>query len=306
MLVLALFLLSVFYVDWRTVAAQFDSAHLKAFVFAQPFQLLTLFLVSVRLLLLCGGSRHDLRNILVGYILSVGMNTFIPGRLSEIIKISYPMKFGHLKAAQLTAAVILEKYFDAISLFLFIALGFGAAWISINPTLIYTATTVSIVAAVFLPKAVQSLALRFGLQNSKNRLFRLGSDVLDSIASVVTSLTFCYAAIITASSWLVSFASIALILNIVLPSTMTLETFLLVFSAMALGRAIPGLPGSIGTFEASIVFALMSKGYAFPESMAAALLIHASQIGISTFLALMIFTIEGAGLKPMLARMRQR
>lgn len=301
-LMLVLLLISIFYIDWRAVTAQFDIAHLKAFVFVQPFQLFALFLVSVRFLLLCGGGLHNLRNILVGYILSVGLNTFIPGRLSEIIKISYPMRSGRLKAAKLTAAVILEKYMDAMFLGLFLALGFGATWIFIDHTLVYAVLFACIVATVLLPNVV----LRFGLQNSKIRLFQLGYDVLERIASVVTSLTLLYAAIITASSWLVSCGCIALILYILFPYAMTMETSLLVFSAMALGRAIPGLPGSIGTFEAAIVFVLTSKGYTFSESMAAALLIHASQISIVTLLALLIFATEGLGLKHMLASLRQR
>ena len=57
------------------------------------------------------------------------MNTFIVGRLSEVLKISYLMRAG-LKAASLTAAIIVEKFMD-LFLALFVALG-SALQISIN------------------------------------------------------------------------------------------------------------------------------------------------------------------------------
>lgn len=304
LIVLFLLLVSLIYIDWGQVLSQVETNHLVAFLLSQPLQILAIFLLSFRFLLLSNSEVRNLKHILHGYILSVGMNTFIVGRLSEVLKISYPMRAAGLKAASLTAAIIVEKFMDLFFLALFVALGFGSTWISINQEFLFLVLVVSVLALPLFVKILHKGIRRFDARNVKSKTLAWAIGVSESIWLITNNVKFIYSAIITSIAWLASFGLVVTILYTLFPERMTMSIFLLVFSAMTLGRVIPGLPGSIGTFEAAIVLALTSQGYTFSESIAAAILIHVSQAGFVTVLALAIFASEGAGLRSLLSEIK--
>ena len=74
--------------------------------------------------------------------------------------------------------------------------------------------------------------------------------------------------------------------------------------AMAVGRAIPGLPAAIGTFEAAIVLVMHQLGFGLSEAFATAFTIHASQLVIITLVSLLVLGKNGTGLRSMIHRLK--
>ncbi len=297
--VLVLTVLAVFYIDWSLVFASFNYSHLVAIVAVQPLQFLIIGFLAVRFSLLTQEHTKSFSHFYRGYLLSIGMNVFIPGKLSEVLKVSYLREYAEIPASRTISAVFLERITDVLILGIVVILGLGTIWIDINRNVVFLMLIALILFLVLLPK-IELTLVHWLDHSSANRFITLFKDSLSEAAARIRGKSFFVAMGLGVASWLLSFLMTLTVLKIIHGANMSITDALLVFSAMALGRAIPGLPGGLGTFEAAVVLSMTHIGFGVSESVASALALHASQLVVVTIASLAIVGTSGTGLKTLL------
>lgn len=303
-LALAIGVVALFYIDWRSVLEQFRLQHVLTILAVQPLQFLGLFLVAWRFALLsdCGTGR--LGKVFRAYLLSVGLNTFVPGRLTEILKISYLRDKASIPTASSLAALLLERLLDIVFLGLCVLLGMGALWIDIDPLYLGCAIAILFLGTVFLPRFERSLQMLFSWVpiGSAGALFQ---RTIAEASARVHERKFILALFLGAMAWGSAFLLVLAVLEMLFGSAVTFHDGFIVFSAMAVGRAIPGLPAGLGTFEAAVILAMQHLGFTFPQALSTALTLHASQLVLVAVVALVILATEGTGLGVLLRDARR-
>ena len=289
-------------IDVFVLLDTFDVKHLHAFAASQVFQLPALLLVALRFGMLCGARRSADGAVLRGYGLALGLNSFVPGRMSELLKISFINRYSDIDAPTITAAVFSEKVVDLVILSALLLIGFGL--IPVSSEYKYGFLMISALAVVLVAALVWSGAKigSSGAEAGANAVIGFIRDVLVRLPKMFDTLTLLWVVIVSLVAWALSILVIYTILTLVLPAAVTFQQAFVVFSAMAIGRAIPGLPGSLGTYEAAIVLAMTTLGYNAEEALAAALTMRASQVVVVTIAGLLILCRDGTGL----ARLFQR
>ena len=295
-LTILLVLAFIYSIDVSVLLETFDVKHVHAFAASQMFQLPALFLVALRFGILCGARPKAYGAVLRGYCLALGLNSFVPGRMSELLKISFISRYSDIDAPTITAAVFSEKVVDLAILSALLLLGFGLIPVSSEykyAFLMTSALAVALVTALVLSGARIGSG---GDEKCANAVVGFGKDVLVRLPKMFDTFTLFLLVIVSLVAWALSILVIYTILTFVLLEPVSLKQAFVVFSAMAIGRAIPGLPGSLGTYEAAIVLAMTTLGYSAEESLAAALTMRASQVVVVTIAGLLILCRDGTGL----------
>jgi uncharacterized membrane protein YbhN (UPF0104 family) len=242
-----------------------------------------------------------------GYALSLGFNSFLPARMSEIIKISYTNQHTSIELPTVTSAILTEKIFDVINLTIFLLLGFSSVPIPTQTKYLFLAVGFMVTCCFTVLVLIENKFKFFKrMVRDKNQWLVFLAKVFKAATLSLNFLSFSKLFFISFLSWLASFGVIWSIMTILLPDTSSLLEAFIVFSAMAIGRAIPGLPGSLGTYEAAIVFALMPMGYNTEEALAVAITMRLSQITIYTCASFFIVYQDGTGLYSLISEWRDK
>lgn len=294
----------VFFVDWPATLGAFTLMHVVIIIMVQPLQLLIIFLSSVRFAVLAQGSLSQIYKFYQAYLLSVGLNTFVPGRLSEFIKISYLKEKAGIAGSASLAAMFLEKIADVFMLGLVILLGLGSVWMGINEKLIMLVTAVAMAIIVLLPsiEKVTPVILEKLPGKKFHSIFR--SAISEAVARV-QGRDFLIAVGVSVIIWFGTFLQVWIVLKVLHGASLDIGEAVLIYSAMILGRAIPGLPGGIGTFEAAVVYAMTQIGFDFSVSLTTALTLHGSQLLIVTAISLVVLVRDGTGVKSIITSARK-
>lgn len=294
---------TIIYVDWADVLYQLDYKHFIAFIVVQPIQFILIFFLSIRFSCLIVNKKLDYTSPFQAYLLSVGLNSFLPGRISEFIKITYLKEWADIPVSSSSVALLIERGIDAVFLASFLLLGLGTLWIDINEVYIVAAMLVGGALMYFLSK-YESFSIRTVsfIANDKVRIFI--EKVIHSLCITIRSKGFLWAFIISALTWVGSYVFVYVSLLIMLGDSINASSALIVFSAMAIGRAIPGLPGGVGTYEAAIIIAMEYLGFSFSESLVTALTLHCSQLLLVTMVSLFVMGKKGIGVMSLFKRYR--
>lgn len=110
----------------------------------------------------------------------------------------------------------------------------------------------------------------------------------------------------TAAAWALS-AAAGFVLMYTFFDTASLTTTFLYIAAAALVIAVPGMVGSVGLYEASILFALEASGYGEPASTAVAfaVTVHFVNVLVHTLTGMVGFMAEGVTLTQLTKGVRQ-
>lgn len=303
LLVLILFILAAYYIDWPSVLTVFKFRHVLSIIVVQPIQFLVILILAWRFAFLAQGNTKNTHMFFKTYILSIGLNSFLPGKLSEFVKISYLQSNANIPASSSMAALFLERITDALFLGGIVLLGMGSIWINVNETLL-TIVLLTMVMFIFLLPRIEVVLLSWMRNLPGKKFHQLFQDTISEAASKVQKREFPLTIALGALAWIGSFTLVYVVLKILHGFEINFENSLVIFSAMALGRAIPGLPGGIGTFEAAIVFAMSHFGFDFSEAFATALTLRASQLILVTATSLIILGSDGTGIRSLLASVR--
>ena len=297
-----LILLTFFYLDFKEILNILSVNHFYVLIMVQPLQVLSIYVLSRRFSILSGGIKNKEKNYFKAYLLSIGLNTFIPARLSELIKITYMKKKGNLSTTHYLSALILERYLDIIFLIILIFLGILFSLVEFNQKiLIFLIALIGIIFTLFF---LNSFVLQKILNLLKKFLdykyYKITKNFFDLISKKIFKLDFLYSFLPSLFVWAISFLLVFIILKYLHGDLVDAYRASIIFLSLTLSRIIPGLPANLGTFELAIIFSMSKLGFEINDAFLTAITIHLSQIIFPTLISLIIFTNEGLGIKSFL------
>lgn len=297
-----LILASFFYLDWKELFNNLNINHFYALIIVQPLQVLLIYFLSRRFSILSGGIENKEKNYFKAYLLSIGLNTFIPARLSEFVKITYMKKKGNLSTAHYTSALILERYLDLIFLIILMFSGILFSLVQFNQKIL--GFSIILIGPIFLlfffNTQIFQKILNFLKKFLDHKYYKIIKDFFYLISKKIFKLDFLYSFLLSLIVWVISFLLVFIILKYLHGNQIDIYGALIVFISLTLGRIIPGLPANLGTFEAAIVLSMSKLGFNINDAFLTAITIHLSQLIFPTIISLIIFTNEGLGIKSFL------
>ena len=267
----------------------------------QPFMILGFAAGAFRLGPLMQAPPPPYSRVFRAIVLSLGFNSILPGRASEILKATYLYEHSGVPLRAGISGIFLERMMDILMLAI---LGI----VAISLTLINSNIVVFIIAAigvvaifVFISRGsdvLQTLAMRVPWVVLRNVL----SSIVANASSRLTLGVARRALFFSVAIWVIALGNVTLFLNLVGSLPIDLKGALIVFVACSLGGAIPALPAGLGTYEVAAVFALSQLGYGYDEALAIGLALHGGQIVLSLVGALVIALTERIGLTASIRR----
>lgn len=281
-------------IDWRQFFDHLSWRHAWVILAVQPLQFLGIGLAALRFHSLLG---RTLSRSLVfrAYALSVGLHVLLPGRLSELLKVTMLRDRAGVPASAGFAAVVLERLVDLLFLGTFLLLGIGSLLVDLQAAYVIAVIVMLLAMVQFLPKLEPVLVRILGVLplSGLRDFFRRG---LGEAAARVREGRMAGVLGLSALAWLTGLVLMGAVFKLLGDTRLDAQGILTVFTALAVGRAIPGLPAGLGTFEAAVVVGLRRYGYGFEEALAMALTVHAAQLVGVHLVALGILAREGTGL----------
>jgi uncharacterized protein (TIRG00374 family) len=265
--------------------------YVVALIFSQPLILLSLILFSLRHRWILEKPTLKLLVVLKAIFLSQGANLILPGRLSEVLKITYIKNFTKLNYSKGLAAIIAERFSDFILVLVLTLIVFAKFIFLFKIKLFIFFLMVFII--FFLPNNFTKKIISF-LKMYKYLNFFL--KVYYEIKKILNNKRIIYTLIYTFLCWAFSFVSLYVLLNIALKYHIDLQSVLRIFLLTIYGAMIPALPGSIGTYEAGAIFGLKSLGLSVGEALPLAILMHINQLFMPVLVSSYIYLTEKTGI----------
>jgi len=218
------------------------------------------------------GAATGLRACLMG----LALNNVLPARLGEMAKALYLRREASISLGRALEAVFWERFFDLNAL---LALGAAVAALLGQGLILYPLLGVVGCGWCFLAFLSASPELAHGLlrfvPGGKVRL--LAGEMFGLLEGNLRAAFLGGLSLWTAACWLgyLSVYGVGLCLMAGLPADPVLV--LTVFAVATLGFALPGAPGGMGVFEASMVLALGWFGVDKDRAFAVALAMHLLQ-----------------------------
>jgi len=210
-----LILLTFFYLDFKEILNILSVNHFYVLIMVQPLQVLSIYVLSRRFSILSGGIKNKEKNYFKAYLLSIGLNTFIPARLSELIKITYMKKKGNLSTTHYLSALILERYLDIIFLIIFIFLGIFFSLVEFNQKILNF--LIVLIGVIFTLFFLNSFVLQKILNLLKKFLdykyYKITEKFFDLISKKIFKLDFLYSFLPSLFVWAISFLLVFIILK---------------------------------------------------------------------------------------------
>ena len=252
---------------------QIKSINIYLFVFAALLLILTVFIRSFRWLLFFNNEESrklklfDLfKNQMIGYF---GNNIF-PLRLGDLLRVSKMSRATSMLPSYLLGTIVAERIIDILSLLLLLLLAFPFIWnhelivdtfsnlqyIDLNNFYFY------IFILLFL-----SLIIYFLFKN--NKFIDWNSFIL-AFANIRGCKKIVKIIILSSLIWIIYLLNIIIISNSMtgISSFTILDSFLLLVFITFSIVVLPSVPGSIGTFQAAVIFIMTSSLFNYDKSTA--------------------------------------
>jgi glycosyltransferase 2 family protein len=281
-------------VDIPVLIGYLDKRLLQSILLAQPLIVFSFVLVGVRLSYLIGNSSAPFRFALKAVVLGTGLNTVLPGRLSEIVKLSYLKSKLNFQMSACFAAVFLERLTDIIIVGTVGIATLGYVFFELNLIAVFLLPSFAILTVFLIPL----LQKRFGfhrLKSNRNALLKFLLLSLEFASGKIKQRAFIKALLIGTAAWSVTYLSVAYFFFLTNEIYIGFGGVLVVLIAVVIGGSVPALPGGFGTFEAAAVFVLSRHGYNYEEALALAISLHLCLISLCFVSALIILLREKIG-----------
>lgn len=231
------------------------------------------------------------------FLLSMAVNNVVPAKLGELAKAFYLRRECGYSLSQSISMVFWERFFDLNAL---LAMGLVVAFhFRLKMAFFPLAIGVSVIWACLFcvrkwPEKAERLIAFIPVE-------RLREFIIEVKLQLVHGVTLRYLIVLgfyTALVWLLYAIPTLLIISWVAGLKLTMGQILAVFILSSLGMAMPSTPGSVGVFEAAIVFGLNGLFHVDKElALAIGLLIHMMQYIPTTALGLVVLAKSGLSLK---------
>ncbi len=276
---------------------------IRAILLVQPLVVITLAALAVRLLILAESPFKNLLFFVKAVILSVGLNFFLPARMSELLKPVYLNKKVETGFSRLMASTVIDRTVDILLLTVVSMISFIYFFaFSIYATIVSVSL---LIAGIILVTRCDDLLA--GLL-SKYLSPRLGAYFHNFVTQMKESLRFTLflkAFGVGAVAWAMGFILVFSFLHIAGSLPVDFCDALLVYIFVILGAAIPALPGGLGTFEGAAVLALSQIGFDFQEALVLAVGLHIAQVLLGFIGAMVILVTEKIGIYGVISQIRQ-
>lgn len=236
------------------------------------------------------------------------VNGVLPLRIGEVARVYLATQVRKpVPVMQTTSSIIVERLLDllAVVILMLLALAVGPV-----PRELQQAGTFGLITALAGFAILMILAAR---RNLLHRLIaqlirwlpalkRLNLDhwldqFLDGLQPIFQPRTFLLAVMWTAISWLLSVIAGYLLMFAFFDEGSWAATALYI-AAAAFAIALPAVPGNIGTYEASILLALVAMGYEQSSTaIAFAVMVHAVNVFVHASTGIIGFIQEGVSLE---------
>ncbi len=276
--------------------AEFRPLPVALYVLAVPAIVIT---PGLRLRFLMAGTIRPLTGLWACFI-GLALNNVLPARLGEMAKALYLRRESGLSLGRGLEAVFWERFFDLNAL---LVLGAAVAAMLGQGLVLYP--LLALVGGVWCFLAL--LRLRPGAAHALLRLApgeRLRLFAAEMLGLLQANLRLGFLAVLglwTLAAWAGYVALYALGLCSMAGLPFSWPMVLTAFAVATLGFAIPGAPGGMGVFEASMVLALGWFGVDRDRAFAAALAIHLLQYLPVTVLGLWRVAASGMTLRELRA-----
>jgi uncharacterized protein (TIRG00374 family) len=275
--IVILIILLLWKINIVSLLKYFDSQMLISILMVQPIVLVGLSIIVIRFSTLVGKPKPRFIHTFEAVILSYGLNNFIPGRISELLKATYLKDRAGIPIRISLAAIFLERMMDIVILCILALIGIILSHLYTNLFLLIAPLAVVFIILISLPRFEQFLVSLISHMPWKMFKGFLG-DFISHSSSRLKEGNFFVAAIFGLAGWAVSLVTVAFFLNFAGNIPVGPVRALEVFVATTIGMAIPAIPGGFGTYEAGGVFVLTGFGYNLEEALAIAIALHVSQI----------------------------
>ncbi len=301
-IVLVLAGIAVWQVDLAAAAGYFDWRQLSAIALVQPLLVGSFAFGGLRLNTLLGEFRTPFPLVLKATILAAGMNSILPGRLSELLKITYLRDRAGVPASVSLGAVILDRAIDILLLGVTATIGISLLLIETNALAI---ATMFVTLALFflvprLERPISRLCMMLPWAPLRKFATNMHRHVVERLRAPAIYRAFVYGVAI----WALSFATVVVFMHVAGDKPIGLSGLLLIYVLAVVGGTIPALPGGFGTYEAAVVFALTRCGYTAEQALPMALALHVSHLLFGFAGTLFIASTEGIGLSALVRQLR--
>ena len=291
-------------VDLRLFLSHFDFQTVRNILLVQPLVFLCLLLAAVRFRVLLGNLPPPFHSVFKAVLLTYGLNNLLPGRVGELLKVSYLKEHARIPIPTGLAAVFLERLMDVFFLGCLALIGIAIFWkgMTFHP---WVALILVALGLLFLILRWESLLTRL-LSHLPWKSFRGGLEAwVQQVAKGIRERRFLKALPFGLAGWVFSFLLVALFLHFsgVIPLG-NLEA-LAVFIGVTVGLAIPALPGGAGTYEAGAIFVLRQLEFPWEKALSIAVTLHLSQIIFILGGAFFVMATERMGLSGMIRQARE-
>lgn len=290
--------LAVKYGSYADLPSHLNAKLLVGVLAAQPVLFVAIAMMTMRYAVLARTPAAPFFTTFKAMLLSIGLNALLPGRLSELLKVTYLRDHAGISTTSGMAALFLERLSDVIIVGLLALASLSLLLLETTAaTLALLAVALALLAALpALEKPLVAVAQRLPW-----RAFRsLVESFLSHLSERVRDRLFYRAFLFGVAAWALSWASLAIVVYVAGSIPIGLLGGLIVFVLTTLGHAVPALPGGFGTYEAGGVIALKAFGYGFDEALALALAMHLSQFLGTLAAALVIVFTERIGVATLL------
>lgn len=235
------------------------------------------------------------------------VNGVLPLRIGEVARVYLASRLRKpVPIPQTTSTIIVERLLDlfAVGMMVLLALAMGSVPEQLRAASMFAAL-IAVAGFLFLVvlAAKRDLAETFvrGLLNLLPVMQRFPLEMwtqqfLDGLMPLTRLTVLLLAFGWTGLSWLLSTAAGYVLMLAFFPQA-SLAATMLYIAAAAFAIALPAVPGNIGTYEASILLALVAMGYEqSATSVAFAVMVHAVNVFVHASTGVIGFVQEGISL----------
>ncbi len=241
-------------------------------------------------------------------------NNLIP-RSGEIVRTLLVGGLSEISAFQAASSILVERSLDVIvaaALFL-TTLPFVVEmnWIKPIAWALFILFLVMIVVLILLARHSDKVKQRLADSKTKSaflkeKVFPKFGSILDGLATLTNPLKFARSIFWILMSWVCWITLLYFGITRISPGPVPLWWAIFTQGVLALGIALPSAPASFGVYEGTMVAALAVFGYSESASLSIALVLHFTQIVVTTIFGIYGLMVQGQSISALLNRIRTR
>ena len=219
-------------------------------------------------------------------IVSSALNMILPAKLGELSKAFYLKKFYKYNYHKTLSIIFVERFFDAIMLFLLLcvwAYNYASSDI-VKSVLLMLSLFIGVIIFFFNTKKTLQLLKKIPLQFLRIYLQKIYKVVHKMFQSPFSLSSY------TLALWLIYFFNTYVFFTYAIDLNLNITAILGLFIFSAIGLSLSLAPAGIGTYEAAVVFYLSGYGVSKEDALLAATLYHIL-LFLVDFLLLYLFLV---------------